>query len=75
MAALDPRETTPPGVLGGQNHRILPGLIDIQINGAFGHDFSDPVANLEEVCRRLPGYGVTAFVPGRSCYLRPRTIG
>jgi N-acetylglucosamine-6-phosphate deacetylase len=53
----------PPGTLGGPGFRILPGLVDIQVNGAFGHDFADPAADMGLVCRRLPELGVTAFSP------------
>ncbi|KAI9103150.1 putative N-acetylglucosamine-6-phosphate deacetylase-like protein [Phlyctochytrium arcticum] len=45
---------------------IAPGLIDIQINGAFGVDFSDPGAYQEHgghVARQLLRYGCTAFCP------------
>jgi N-acetylglucosamine-6-phosphate deacetylase len=42
---------------------LTPGLIDIQLNGGFGHDFTeDPVA-IWEVGARLPAFGVTAFIP------------
>ena len=53
----------PAGTIGGPTSRILPGLVDIQVNGAFGHDFADPAADIAAVCRRLPELGVTAFVP------------
>ncbi|CAH8559510.1 unnamed protein product [Dicrocoelium dendriticum] len=46
---------------------IAPGFIDIQVNGAYGHDFSNPELDTCEVCRevalRLPHTGVTAFCP------------
>ncbi len=43
---------------------LAPGLIDIQINGAYGHDFADADrAGWLEVARRLPETGVTGFVP------------
>lgn len=46
---------------------IAPGYIDLQINGAFGHDFSSAnEANDEmllKVSRQLTSHGVTAFVP------------
>ena len=42
---------------------VSPGLIDIQINGGFGHDFTQDPTTIWEVGRRLPGLGVTAFVP------------
>lgn len=43
---------------------LVPGLVDIQINGCFGVDFvaADP-AGWAEVSRRLPETGVTAFQP------------
>lgn len=42
---------------------VAPGLIDIQINGGFGHDFTQDPATIWEVGRRLPALGVTGFVP------------
>ena len=40
-----------------------PGLIDLQINGAYGHDFTSDPTSIWEVGRRLPESGVTAFLP------------
>jgi N-acetylglucosamine-6-phosphate deacetylase len=48
---------------GGPDFWILPGLVDIQLNGAFGVDFSDPDADLLHAARSLPATGVTAFLP------------
>jgi N-acetylglucosamine-6-phosphate deacetylase len=45
------------------NGVIAPGFIDIQLNGAFGHDFTADRTGLLEVARRLPRYGVTSFLP------------
>ncbi len=42
---------------------VAPGLIDIQINGGFGHDFTQDPTTIWDVGRRLPEFGVTAFVP------------
>jgi N-acetylglucosamine-6-phosphate deacetylase len=56
-------EPVAPDVLGGPRSRIVPGLIDAQINGAFGQDFADPDADLALACSGLPRFGVTAFVP------------
>ena len=53
----------PADALGGPDAWILPGLVDIQLNGAFGVDFSDPHADLPAAARSLPSTGVTAFVP------------
>lgn len=42
---------------------VAPGLIDIQINGGFGHDFTQDPTTIWQVGRRLPELGVTSFVP------------
>src|SRR5438874_7446553 len=42
---------------------LAPGFIDIQINGAFGRDFTADPATIWEVGARLPEFGVTAFLP------------
>jgi N-acetylglucosamine-6-phosphate deacetylase len=63
IVAIKAADAPLPGSLGGPASRILPGLIDIQLNGAFGDDFADPSADMPLICRRLPRFGVTAFVP------------
>jgi N-acetylglucosamine-6-phosphate deacetylase len=63
IAAIDSAAEPLPGSLGGPAHRILPGLLDLQINGAFGDDFTDPEARIDRICRDLPRFGVTGFVP------------
>lgn len=49
------------------NNIIAPGFIDIQINGAYGVDFSHNTKNIEEgldvVARGILANGVTAFCP------------
>lgn len=42
---------------------IAPGLIDLQINGAFGIDLSSEPHRLNELARQLPQWGVTSFLP------------
>lgn len=42
---------------------VSPGLIDIQINGGFGHDFTQDPTTIWETGARLPELGVTSFVP------------
>ncbi len=43
---------------------LAPGLVDAQLNGAFGTDLVDAdAAEWEQVLRRLPTTGVTAVVP------------
>jgi N-acetylglucosamine-6-phosphate deacetylase len=40
-----------------------PGLIDLQINGAFGEDFTNDPSSIWRVGSRLLRHGVTAFLP------------
>ncbi len=43
---------------------LAPGLVDIQLNGAYGHDFAAADRDAwRQVAARLPETGVTAFVP------------
>lgn len=63
IAAIDPAGVPVPSAIGGPAARILPGLIDIQVNGAFGDDFADPAARMDRICRELPRFGITGFVP------------
>jgi N-acetylglucosamine-6-phosphate deacetylase len=42
---------------------LVPGFIDLQVNGAFGHDFTADPASIWAVAAGLPRYGVTAFLP------------
>lgn len=42
---------------------LAPGFIDLQLNGAFGLDFTADPNTIWEVAARLPRYGVTAFLP------------
>ncbi len=52
----------PAGALGGPGATITPGLVDIQVNGAFGQDLSDPMADVAAVGTGLPRFGVTAYL-------------
>jgi N-acetylglucosamine-6-phosphate deacetylase len=42
---------------------VIPGLIDIQVNGGWGHDFTADPSSIWEVGSRLPETGVTSFLP------------
>jgi N-acetylglucosamine-6-phosphate deacetylase len=42
---------------------IAPGYIDLQINGAFGCDFTTQPENVLDVAKELPKFGVTSFLP------------
>jgi N-acetylglucosamine-6-phosphate deacetylase len=41
---------------------LAPGFIDLQINGAFGNDFTNEPGTIWEVGSLLPRYGVTSFL-------------
>lgn len=42
---------------------VSPGLIDLQINGGYGHDLQDDPGVVWELGRKLPRSGVTSFLP------------
>jgi len=42
---------------------LAPGFIELQINGAFGDDFTADPATIWRVAAKLPRCGVTAFLP------------
>jgi N-acetylglucosamine-6-phosphate deacetylase len=42
---------------------LVPGFIDLQLNGAFGDDFTADPGTIWRVAAGLPRYGVTAFLP------------
>jgi len=50
-------------VVDAQGFTMVPGLIELQINGAFGQDFTTDPASIWEVASGLPRYGVTRFLP------------
>jgi N-acetylglucosamine-6-phosphate deacetylase len=55
----------PPGatVIEAKGLWLAPGFIDLQLNGAFGHDFTADPASIWAVAAELPRYGMTAFLP------------
>ena len=63
VTAITPTATPPGDAVGGPESRLVPGLLDIQVNGAFGDDFANPAADLASIRRRIAEFGVTAFVP------------
>jgi N-acetylglucosamine-6-phosphate deacetylase len=50
-------------VIDGAGLFLVPGFIDLQINGAFGYDFTADPTTIWPVAEKLPRYGVTAFLP------------
>jgi N-acetylglucosamine-6-phosphate deacetylase len=55
----------PPGAetLDASGGIVAPGLIDLQINGAFGDDFTVAPETIWRVASGLPRWGVTSFLP------------
>jgi N-acetylglucosamine-6-phosphate deacetylase len=52
-----------PDTIDGGGHFLAPGFIDLQINGAFGEDFTENPDCLWRVASGLPMFGVTRFLP------------
>lgn len=48
--------------IDGSGLRAVPGFIDLQVNGAAGHDLTADPASLWDVAAALPRYGVTSFL-------------
>ena len=44
-------------------HVALPGFIDLQLNGAFGHDITTDPSKMWPIGERLLSHGVTSFLP------------
>lgn len=44
-------------------HIALPGFVDVQLNGAFGHDITTDPSSMWIIGERLLSHGVTAFLP------------
>jgi N-acetylglucosamine-6-phosphate deacetylase len=49
--------------IDGSGRFLVPGYIDLQLNGAFGHDFTANPETIWQVAKKLPRWGVTAFLP------------
>ena len=51
------------GYLDATGLTVVPGFIDLQLNGAFGDDFTSDPGTIWDVGARLPEHGVTSFCP------------
>ena len=63
---ISPSSTTPPEhaqIIDGNGRYLVPGFIDLQLNGAFGHDFTTNPETIWEVAADLTRWGVTSFLP------------
>ncbi len=66
IEGISPADLSQSYDLGGEDFRVSPGLIDIQLNGYDGVDFNDANTNTEQIdaaTRQLWRTGVTAFCP------------
>lgn len=50
-------------IVDGRGLILVPGFIDLQFNGAFGHDFTHNPEMMWEVGEGLSQFGVTSFLP------------
>lgn len=50
-------------MIDGRGLILIPGLIELQINGAFGLDFTAEPESIFQVAEKLPCFGVTSFLP------------
>jgi N-acetylglucosamine-6-phosphate deacetylase len=53
----------PAPVLDAADLRLVPGLVDLQVNGGYGIDLTSDPAGVWALGARLPETGVTAFLP------------
>lgn len=77
-----PNPASPVSVLDLQNRIVAPGFVDLQINGAYGFDFSEEIPGdgsgdlyterFREVRRRLITTGTTSFLPTMTSQLPER---
>jgi N-acetylglucosamine-6-phosphate deacetylase len=63
ISALGGKTADNPPSLNLQGYLIAPGLIDLQLNGAFGADFTTEPSTIWQVAERLPALGLTSFLP------------
>lgn len=59
-------------VINLANHTIVPGFVDVHVHGVEGVDVLDGAGAVEDVAKRLPQYGVTAFCPTSVACAPPR---
>jgi N-acetylglucosamine-6-phosphate deacetylase len=50
-------------VIDARGKHVIPGLIDLQVNGAFGHDFTADPTTMWDVASRIPRFGITTLLP------------
>ena len=66
IAAIEPRAIDAGAgrtVVDLANYTIVPGFVDVHVHGIEGVDVLDGPDAVDDVAKRLPKYGVTAFCP------------
>jgi N-acetylglucosamine-6-phosphate deacetylase len=67
IAAIGPSDALPcppdAQIIEARGLYLVPGFIDLQVNGAFGCDFTADPSAIWQVAAGLPCYGVTSFLP------------
>lgn len=64
ISSVSAGRPTPPADVTLADGYLLPGLVDLQVNGYFGIEFQTAdAARWAEVAARLPSTGTTSFVP------------
>ena len=67
IVAVGPTQNIPPPEdaekIDATSLTLVPGFMDLQLNGAFGHDFTQNPETIWDVAARLPQTGVTSFLP------------
>lgn len=51
-----------PEIIDVEGNYLVPGFIDLQINGSFGVDFTSNPDSVDKVSSHLPTFGVTSFL-------------
>jgi N-acetylglucosamine-6-phosphate deacetylase len=67
IVAIVPAADAPGGagaeVLAAEGGILAPGFVDLQVNGAFGKDFTADPTSIWDVAAQYARYGVTGFLP------------
>lgn len=56
-------DAAPSATIDATGLTVAPGFIDLQVNGAFGNDFTTDPESIWNAATRLPETGVTGFLP------------
>ena len=58
-----PAKKTGKDVIDASGNALIPGFIELQINGGFGLDFTSLPESIWDVAKKFPRFGVTSFLP------------